>query len=103
MNIVDTNKEYKTTNTLVYSCQYHIIFTTKYRRQVLTDVIQNRLKEHNKGEVVATRNKGPWVLRFYKKYNTIKEARQIEYKLKKLKNKKILERIIKNQEIKITV
>jgi len=45
MNIVDTNKEYKTTNTLVYSCQYHIIFTTKYRRQVLTDVIQNRLKE----------------------------------------------------------
>jgi len=45
MNIVDTNKEYKTTNTLVYSCQYHIIFTTKYRRKVLTDVIQNRLKE----------------------------------------------------------
>lgn len=45
MNIVDTKKEYKTTNTLVYSCQYHIIFTTKYRRKVLTDVIQNRLKE----------------------------------------------------------
>jgi putative transposase len=45
MNIVDTRKEYKSTNTMVYSCQYHIIFTTKYRRKVLTEDIQKRLKE----------------------------------------------------------
>lgn len=39
------NKKYKTTESLVYSCQYHVIFTTKYRRKVLSEIIQNRLKE----------------------------------------------------------
>ncbi len=45
MEIINKIKEYKTTNTLVYSCQYHIIWTTKYRRKVLNEDIQNRLKE----------------------------------------------------------
>jgi len=45
MNIKESLKEYKSTNTLVYSCQYHVIFTTKYRRKVLSDEIQKRLKE----------------------------------------------------------
>jgi putative endonuclease len=63
----------------------------------------NRLKQHNNGEVKTTKNKGPCILKFYKKYNTIKEARQIEYRLKKFKSRDILENIIKNQEIKIKI
>ncbi|MFA5075779.1 MAG: IS200/IS605 family transposase [Candidatus Babeliales bacterium] len=45
MNINNNEKKYKSTETLVYSCQYHVIWTTKYRRKVLTDVMQSRLKE----------------------------------------------------------
>jgi putative transposase len=30
---------------MVFSCQYHVVFTTKYRRKVLSDNIQKRLKE----------------------------------------------------------
>lgn len=45
MEIKDSRKEYKTTPTMVYSCQYHVIFTTKYRRKVLSDNIQKRLIE----------------------------------------------------------
>lgn len=45
MNIVSPSKKYKTTKTLVYSCQYHVIFSTKYRRKVLTEKIQKRLKQ----------------------------------------------------------
>ena len=45
MKIADTRKQYKSTNTMIYSCQYHCIFTTKYRRKVLSDKIQIRLKE----------------------------------------------------------
>ena len=45
MDIQNTNKKYYTTNTLVYSCQYHVIWTTKYRRPVLTAPIQERLKQ----------------------------------------------------------
>ena len=45
MNIENPRKKYKRKYNLVYSCQYHIIFTPKYRRKVLDEKIQNRLKE----------------------------------------------------------
>ena len=38
-------REYQTSETCVYSCQYHILFTTKYRRKYLVDGIDERLKE----------------------------------------------------------
>ena len=38
-------KNYRTTETTVYCCRYHIIFCPKYRRKVLTPPIQERLKE----------------------------------------------------------
>jgi putative transposase len=44
MIINNPNKKYKSTKTLVYSCQYHVIFSTKYRRRVLTEKIQKRLQ-----------------------------------------------------------
>ena len=37
--------EYKKSNTWVYSCKYHIIWCPKYRRKVLTNGIDVRLKD----------------------------------------------------------
>ncbi len=45
MEIQNQSKKYKTDNHLVYSCQYHVIFCPKYRRSVLVDGIDNRLKD----------------------------------------------------------
>jgi len=45
MEIKNSGKKYKTGNHLVYSCQYHVIFCPKYRRSVLGDGIDQRLKE----------------------------------------------------------
>jgi len=45
MELVNTNKTYKSDTNLVYSCQYHVIFSPKYRRKVLVDGIDTRLKE----------------------------------------------------------
>lgn len=45
MNLVNPDKQYKRNDTTVYSCQYHIIFTTKYRRKVLEHAVETRLKE----------------------------------------------------------
>lgn len=45
MELQNSSKEYKSSNHLVYSCQYHVIFCPKYRRKVLTDGIDERLKE----------------------------------------------------------
>ena len=44
MKIVDENKKYNSRKGLVYSCQYHVIFTTKYRRKVLINGVDEEFK-----------------------------------------------------------
>lgn len=45
MELKNPTKEYKSTKTLVYSCQHHVIFCSKYRRKVLQDGIDDRFKQ----------------------------------------------------------
>lgn len=37
--------EYKSNNNVVYSCKYHIVWCPKYRRKVLLNGVDTRLKE----------------------------------------------------------
>lgn len=39
------NIKYKSSNNIIYSCKYHIIWCPKYRRKVLVDEVETRLKE----------------------------------------------------------
>ena len=43
--VSNTNKQYRTLGHVRCSCQYHVIFCPKYRRKVLVDGIDVRLKE----------------------------------------------------------
>jgi putative transposase len=45
MQLENLNKKYKSDKRLIYSCQYHIIFCPKYRRHVLKNGIDIRLKK----------------------------------------------------------
>jgi putative transposase len=45
MNIENNPKEYNTDGKMVFSCQYHVIFSPKYRRKVLVDGVDLRLKQ----------------------------------------------------------
>ena len=45
MLIVGKSSGYKRTHTLVFRCDLHLIWSTKYRRLVLTDVISSQLIE----------------------------------------------------------
>ncbi len=36
---------FKSSRNIVYACQYHVVWCPKYRRKVLTDGIDSRLKE----------------------------------------------------------
>ncbi|KAB8145731.1 IS200/IS605 family transposase [Chloroflexia bacterium SDU3-3] len=45
MELRQSNKPYHTDHSIVYSCQYHVIFCPKYRRKVLTDGVATRMKE----------------------------------------------------------
>ena len=44
MDIENKIKKYKSSNTTIHSCQYHVIFCTKYRRKILENNIADRLK-----------------------------------------------------------
>lgn len=37
--------KFKSNNNIVYNCQYHVIWCVKYRRKVLIDAVEMRLKE----------------------------------------------------------
>lgn len=37
--------KYKSNNNVVYSCKYHVVWCTKYRRKVLTVPVEARLKD----------------------------------------------------------
>lgn len=37
--------KYKSNNNVIYSCKYHIVWTPKYRKDVLKDGVDLRLKE----------------------------------------------------------
>lgn len=60
-----------------------------------------RLTEHNEGKVISTRNRGQWELRLVKGYPNERYAKQIEYKWKKLKSRRIIEKIIADGDIKM--
>ena len=61
--------------------------------------IERRLFEHNTGKTKSIKYLIPWTIVFTKKYSTIKKARQIEYRLKKAKSRKIIDNIVKDQDI----
>ena len=37
--------KYKSNNNIVYSCKYHVVWCPKYRRKVLVNGVDDRLKE----------------------------------------------------------
>jgi putative transposase len=45
MEIANHAKEYKSSDHLVYSCQYHVIFCPKYRKPILTGDVERRFRE----------------------------------------------------------
>jgi putative transposase len=45
MQIQNSDKIYHSDHSIVYSCQYHVVFCPKYRRSVLVDGIDVRLRE----------------------------------------------------------
>lgn len=45
MKIQQYEKAYQSEHSIVYSCQYHVIWCTKYRRSVLDNSVAIRLKD----------------------------------------------------------
>jgi putative transposase len=48
--------EYRSNRNVVYSCKYHVVFCPKYRRPVLVDGVDERLKQIVREVVAETRS-----------------------------------------------
>jgi putative endonuclease len=68
-----------------------------------TNDLERRLVEHNTGKTPYLRNLLPVKLVFRQEFSGLIEARKVESKLKKFKNKKIIEKIIQAREIKMKI
>jgi len=55
--------------------------------------VERRIFQHRTGRVKATKRKGPWKL-YTRVYVTVSQARQVEYRLKRMKNRQVIERYI---------
>ncbi len=63
--------------------------------------LKNRMKHHAGGYTPSTKRLGKLELVFYQKYENLKEARMVEFKLKKLKRHDYIANIVKDGFIKI--
>ncbi len=59
-----------------------------------TNNVDRRKSEHDRGNVVATRSLRPLELVFQQVYPSLQVARQMEHWLKRLKDRRILDKII---------
>jgi len=59
-----------------------------------TDDVDRRFEEHNSGKGIYTSESRPWELVFQQEFKTLSLARQMEVRLKKLKNREVVEKII---------
>jgi len=65
-----------------------------------TNDLDRRLVEHNSGKTKSLKYLRPLRVVFKKEYATLLEARKMELRLKNLKSRSILEKIIKEGEIR---
>ncbi len=80
----------------------YILQSTKGKFYIRSTInLKKRLKHHQGGFTPSTRRMGKMKLVFSQRYQTIREARLIEVKLKYFKRKDFIERIIKDKIIKL--
>ncbi len=80
----------------------YILKDTKDRFYIgSTDNIERRLYQHSRGSTHTTHRMDQPALVFSQEFESLKKAREIERKLKKLKRKDYIEKIILDGYIKI--
>ena len=67
-----------------------------------TESLDQRLEHHFGGHTPSTKRLGAEQLLLKQEYKTLKDARSVEKKIKKLKRKDYIEKILKDGYIKLT-
>ena len=59
-----------------------------------TDRMAARLAEHQRGQTVSTRGRGPWILVHQEEFDTLTQARRRERELKSWKSHRSIQELI---------
>ena len=87
---------------LAMNCVY-ILKSEKNGRYYIgsTNNLDRRLAEHKFGKTKSLKHLRPLTLVFMKEYENLGVARVVERKLKKLKNRNIIEQVIEDKDIRM--
>jgi putative endonuclease len=55
---------------------------------------ERRVSEHNRGQTVSTRGRGPWALVYQEQFDSLAEARRRERQLKSWKSHRSIQELI---------
>jgi len=55
---------------------------------------EHRLTEHNRGQTISTRGRGPWILVYQEQFDTLVEARGRERQIKSWKSHRSVQELI---------
>jgi putative endonuclease len=74
----------------------YILFSQKLNKYYIgsTPDLERRIAEHNRGKDKFTKTGVPWVLVHKEVFEELKEARQRELQIKKMKSRTYIERLI---------
>ncbi|MCU0472255.1 MAG: GIY-YIG nuclease family protein [Bacteroidales bacterium] len=74
----------------------YIIESEKGKRFYIgqTEDIEKRVERHNRGRSLSTKAYIPWVLKWWKEYETRSEAVKVETALKRIKNREGIKRFV---------
>jgi putative endonuclease len=74
----------------------YILYSVKLDKYYVgsTTDLQRRLEEHNRGKEKFTKTGMPWILVYKEIFEEIKQARQRELQVKRMKSRKYIEQLI---------
>jgi putative endonuclease len=74
----------------------YILYSSKLNKYYVgaCTELNRRLYEHNIGHSKFTSTGIPWILKFYKEFDTLKQAKEFELKIKRMKSRKYIEALI---------
>ena len=60
---------------------------------------EDRLAEHQRGQTISTRGRGPWTLVYQEQFDTLAEARRRERQLKSWKSHRSIQELITSSQM----
>ena len=80
------------------SAYCYILYSTKLNKYYVGSTIdvERRLEEHNRGKEKFTKTGTPWNLMYKEQFEELKQARERERYIKKMKSRLFIEKLIRS-------